>query len=74
MVQDRTELQFERRASLRAFNSFGLPAVAAALVRLRSEADSQACRRPPEFGPAKKLILAAAATLGADTRRGRAWC
>ena len=47
MVQERTELQIERRASLRAFNSFGLPAVAAALVRLRSEADVSAWSTTP---------------------------
>jgi len=63
MVQERTELQFERRASLRAFNSFGLPAVAAALVRLRSEADVKRVVDHPEFGPAKKLILGGGSNL-----------
>ncbi len=57
MVQERTELQFERRASLRAFNSFGLPALAAVLLRLRSEAEVKRVVDHPEFGPAKKLIL-----------------
>jgi UDP-N-acetylmuramate dehydrogenase len=57
MVQERTELSIERRASLRAFNSFGLPAVAAALVRLRSEAEVKRVIDHPEFGPASKLIL-----------------
>jgi UDP-N-acetylmuramate dehydrogenase len=63
MVQDRTELPFERRASLRAFNSFGLPAVAAALVRLRSEADVKRVVDHPEFGSAKKLILGGGSNL-----------
>ena len=63
MVEERTELQFERRASLRAFNSFGLPAVAAALVRLRSEADVKRVVDHPEFGPAKKLILSGGSNL-----------
>jgi UDP-N-acetylmuramate dehydrogenase len=63
MVQERTELQIERRASLRAFNSFGLPAVAAALVRLRSEADVKRVVDHPEFGPAKKLILGGGSNL-----------
>jgi UDP-N-acetylmuramate dehydrogenase len=63
MVQERTELPIERRASLRAFNSFGLPAVAAALVRLRSEADVKRVVDHPEFGPANKLILGGGSNL-----------
>jgi UDP-N-acetylmuramate dehydrogenase len=63
MVQERTELQIERRASLRAFNSFGLPAVASSLVRLRSEADVKRVVDHPEFGPAKKLILGGGSNL-----------
>ena len=63
MVQERTELQIERRAALRAFNTFGLPAVAAALVRLRSEADVKRLVDHPEFGPAKKLILGGGSNL-----------
>ncbi len=63
MVQERTELQVERRASLRAFNSFALPAVAAALVRLRSEAEVKRVVDHPEFGPAKKLILGGGSNL-----------
>jgi UDP-N-acetylmuramate dehydrogenase len=63
MVQERTELEIERRASLRAFNSFGLPAVAAALVRLRSEADVKRLVDHPEFGPAPKLILGGGSNL-----------
>ena len=63
MVKERAELQFERRASLRAFNSFGLPAVAAALVRLRDEAEVRRVVDHPEFGPAKKLILGGGSNL-----------
>jgi UDP-N-acetylmuramate dehydrogenase len=63
MVQARAELEFERRASLRAFNSFGLPAVASALVRLRSEAEVKRVVDHPEFGPAKKLILGGGSNL-----------
>ena len=63
MVQDHTELQFERRASLRAFNSFGLPAVAAVLVHLRSEADVKRVVNHAEFGTAKKLILGGGSNL-----------
>jgi UDP-N-acetylmuramate dehydrogenase len=63
MVQELTELSVERRASLRAFNSFGLPAVAAALVRLRSEADVRRVVDHPEFGKATKLILGGGSNL-----------
>jgi UDP-N-acetylmuramate dehydrogenase len=63
MVQERTELTIERRASLRAFNSFGLPAVAAALVRVRSEAEVKRVVDHPEFGPASKLILGGGSNL-----------
>jgi UDP-N-acetylmuramate dehydrogenase len=63
MVQELTELSIERRANLRAFNSFGLPALAAALVRLRSEADVKRVVDHPELGPAKKLILGGGSNL-----------
>lgn len=63
MVQDHTELQFERRASLRAFNTFGLPAVASALVHIGSEADVKRVVNHPEFGPARKLILGGGSNL-----------
>jgi UDP-N-acetylmuramate dehydrogenase len=63
MVQQRTELTFERRASLRAFNSFGLPAVASALVRVKSEADVKRVVDHPEFGRAPKLILGGGSNL-----------
>jgi UDP-N-acetylmuramate dehydrogenase len=57
------QLNFERRASLRAFNSFGLPAVAATLVRLGSEAEVKRVVNHAEFGPAQKLILGGGSNL-----------
>ncbi|MBN8493582.1 MAG: UDP-N-acetylmuramate dehydrogenase [Burkholderiales bacterium] len=63
MVTDRTEPPIERRASLRAFNSFGLPAVAATLVRVRSESDVKRMVDHPEIGPAPKLILGGGSNL-----------
>ena len=50
-------LTVERRASLRACNSFGLPAVAATLVRIRSDADVRRLLAHPELGRAPKLVL-----------------
>ncbi len=47
----------ERRASLRHHNSFGLPAVAASLVRIGSEADVRRVVDHPELGLAPKFIL-----------------
>ncbi len=63
MVQERAELSFERRASLRAFNSFGLPSTAAVLVRLHSDVDVRRVVDHPEFGPAPKLILGGGSNL-----------
>ena len=63
MVTDRTEPPIERRASLREFNSFGLPAVAATLVRLRSESEVKRMVDHPEIGPAPKLILGGGSNL-----------
>ena len=57
------ELHVERRASLRTFNSFGLPAVAAALVRVRSESEVRRVVDHAEFGPAPKLILGGGSNL-----------
>ena len=50
-------LQVEYRASLRDFNSFGLPAVAATLVHIKSEADVRRVVDHPSFGVAPKFIL-----------------
>ena len=56
-------LLVERGASLRAFNTFGLPASARALVRIRSEADVRKVVDDPEFGPARKFILGGGSNL-----------
>jgi UDP-N-acetylmuramate dehydrogenase len=50
-------LQVQRRASLREHNTFGLPAVAATLVRLSSDADVRRVVDHPEFGVAPKFVL-----------------
>ncbi len=47
----------QQRASLREHNTFGLPAVAATLVRLTSEADVRRVVDHPEFGVAPKFVL-----------------
>ncbi|HRH90116.1 MAG TPA: UDP-N-acetylmuramate dehydrogenase, partial [Rubrivivax sp.] len=56
-------MHIERRANLRAFNSFGLPATAATLVRLGSEADVRRVVDHPELGRAPKLILGGGSNL-----------
>ena len=63
MLQQRTEPLIERRASLRAFNTFGLPATAATLVRLRSPTDVKRIVDHAELGPAPKLILGGGSNL-----------
>jgi UDP-N-acetylmuramate dehydrogenase len=50
-------LEVESRRSLREFNTFGLPAVAAALVRIRSDADVRRLLAHPELGRAPKFVL-----------------
>ncbi len=50
-------LRVESRASLRDFNTFGLPAVAQTLVRLASEADVRRVVDHPTYGRATKFIL-----------------
>ncbi|MBL8286531.1 MAG: UDP-N-acetylmuramate dehydrogenase [Rubrivivax sp.] len=47
----------EERASLRAFNTFGLPALARTLVRIGSAADVRRVVDHPAFGRAAKFIL-----------------
>jgi UDP-N-acetylmuramate dehydrogenase len=47
----------EPRVSLREHNSFGLPAVAQRLVRIRSEADVRRVVDHPQLGPAPKFVL-----------------
>ncbi len=63
MSAARAELQFERRANLRDCNTFGLPALASALVHLRSEEQVKRLVDHPEFGPAPKLILGGGSNL-----------
>jgi UDP-N-acetylmuramate dehydrogenase len=50
-------LQIQRRASLREYNTFGLPAVAATLVRIGNEADVRRVVDDPELGRAPKFVL-----------------
>ena len=50
-------LNVQLRASLRGHNSFGLPAVAATLVRLASDADVRRVVDHPVYGTAPKFIL-----------------
>ena len=52
-----TALQFQQRASLREHNTFGLPAVAATLIRIHSDADVRRVVDHPEYGLAPKFIL-----------------
>ncbi|MFT3857952.1 MAG: UDP-N-acetylmuramate dehydrogenase [Aquabacterium sp.] len=53
----------ERGASLRAFNTFGLPACARTLVRITSEADVKKVVNDPEFGRTPKFILGGGSNL-----------
>ena len=50
-------LQVQPRASLREHNSFGLPAMAATLVRLATETDVRRVVDHPEYGVAPKFVL-----------------
>jgi UDP-N-acetylmuramate dehydrogenase len=50
-------MQTEFNVSLKPYNSFGLPAVAQTLVRVRSEADVRRVIDHPELGLAPKFIL-----------------
>ena len=50
-------LDVQQRASLREHNTFGLPAVAATLVRLASEADVRRVVDHPQYGLAPKFVL-----------------
>jgi len=56
-------LQIERGVALRAYNTFGLPAVAHTLVRVGSDAEVRRVVDHPELGRAKKLILGAGSNL-----------
>ena len=50
-------MQTETGVSLKPYNSFGLPAVAQTLVRIRSDADVRRVVDDPELGRAPKFIL-----------------
>jgi UDP-N-acetylmuramate dehydrogenase len=50
-------MQIESAVSLRPYNTFGLPALASLLVRVRGEADVRAVVDHPAFGRAPKFIL-----------------
>ena len=52
-----TALEVESRASLRSFNTFGLPAVAHTLVHVKSDADVRRVVDHPAYGRAAKFIL-----------------
>jgi UDP-N-acetylmuramate dehydrogenase len=50
-------LPIEERVSLRTYNSFGLPALADRLVRIRGDADVRRVLGHPRLGTARKFIL-----------------
>lgn len=50
-------LDVHLRASLREFNTFGLPAQAATLVRIASDADVRRVLAHPDYGRAPKFVL-----------------
>mgnify|MGYP000936599624 CR=1 FL=1 len=56
-------LNVQARASLRDYNTFGLPAVAATLVRVASEAEVKRVVDHPEYGRAPKLVLGGGSNL-----------
>lgn len=56
-------IEIERHVNLRPFNTFGVPAVAAALVRVASDADVRRIVDHPELGLAPKLILGGGSNL-----------
>lgn len=63
MSDSPASLKIERGVALRAYNTFGLPAVAHTLVRVASDADVRRVVDHPELGRAKKLILGAGSNL-----------
>ena len=56
-MAENSAMQIETSVNLKPFNTFGLPAVAGQLVRLRSEADVRRVVDHPEFGRAPKFVL-----------------
>jgi UDP-N-acetylmuramate dehydrogenase len=63
MPQPNGGVSIERDVALRAYNTFGLPAIAHTLVRVASDADVRRVVDHPELGRAKKLILGAGSNL-----------
>jgi UDP-N-acetylmuramate dehydrogenase len=63
MPKPNGSLNIERGVALRAYNTFGLPAVAHTLVRVTSDADVRRVVDHRELGRAKKLILGAGSNL-----------
>jgi len=63
MSTNHGSLHIERGVPLRAYNTFGLPAVAHTLVRVGSDADVRRVVDHPELGRANKLILGAGSNL-----------
>jgi UDP-N-acetylmuramate dehydrogenase len=63
MASPPSPLSIERGASLRAFNTFGLPASAHTLVRISSESDAKRVVNDPELGRAPKFILGGGSNL-----------
>ncbi len=57
------ELSIEHGCNLRDCNSFGLPAVARTLVRIRRDADVRRLLEHPEHGRAPKLVLGGGSNL-----------
>ncbi len=53
----------ERQVSLRAYNTFGLPAIAQTMVRVRSDADVRRVLADPQLGRAPKLVLGGGSNL-----------
>jgi UDP-N-acetylmuramate dehydrogenase len=56
-IGENLAMQIETGVSLRPYNSFGLPALAQRLVRLRSEADVRAVVDDPVLGRAPRFVL-----------------
>jgi UDP-N-acetylmuramate dehydrogenase len=56
-------LQIETQVNLRPYNSFGLPAVARRLVRIREAADVRRVVDHPELGRAPKFVLGGGSNL-----------
>lgn len=63
MSPSTTTVAIERGVALRAYNTFGLPAIAHTLVRVKSDAEVRRVVDHPELGRAKKLILGAGSNL-----------